>query len=102
MNKIIFMIVLLTSISSFSAEEEVTYTHLKKHVFKVCYFCHAGRYPHIDRYSDIIKVVTPGDLKNSKLYQYVKSGRMPKSPARLSPEDVELIGKWIMAGAKNN
>jgi mono/diheme cytochrome c family protein len=44
-------------------------------------------------------VVVPGKPDDSKLYQYVKAGVMPRGGPRLSDQDVALIRTWIEAGA---
>jgi mono/diheme cytochrome c family protein len=46
------------------------------------------------------KAVAPGDPDKSLLFEKVHAGTMPpKKDERLSPAEVELIRKWIVAGA---
>ncbi len=44
-------------------------------------------------------VVVPGKPDESRLYQYVKAGVMPKGGPHLSDQDVAAIRTWIEAGA---
>lgn len=45
-------------------------------------------------------VLVPGKRKESALYLAVQSGEMPEGEKKLTPEQVELIGRWIDKGAK--
>ena len=45
-------------------------------------------------------VLVPGKRKDSQLYRAVLTGDMPEGEKKLSPEQVELIGRWIDKGAK--
>ncbi len=45
-------------------------------------------------------VLVPGKRKDSELYRAVLSGEMPEGEKKLTPEQVELIGRWIDKGAK--
>lgn len=47
-------------------------------------------------------VIEPGDAENSILYDMVLEGDMPEEGDPLPPEEIELIGAWINAGAENN
>lgn len=45
--------------------------------------------------------IVPGNRNDSLLYQRVRDGEMPPDKAhRLTPQQVETIGKWIDSGAK--
>ncbi len=47
-------------------------------------------------------VITPGNADGSKLVQAIKSGKMPKRGAKLTPDQVQLFVDWVNAGATNN
>ncbi len=83
--------------------EMATYTWLKKHVFGRCIYCHAERrdLPYFFSYTSTLGVVSPGDPMNSRLYQMVASGRMPKGP-RLNEDKINAIYWWIKHGAQDN
>lgn len=58
-------------------------------------------------YSGIMRIVSPGNPGNSKLYRVIVTSnngdRMPPPPdPRMPQEQVDLIYKWIQQGAKNN
>ena len=45
-------------------------------------------------------VLTPGDHRTSRLFEVVQSGEMPpKEELTLKPEEIDLIARWIDAGA---
>mgnify|MGYP002621802099 FL=1 len=44
--------------------------------------------------------IEPGNHADSLLYQRIASGEMPPGDKVLSPEDIEVVGRWIDAGAK--
>jgi hypothetical protein len=81
--------------------------------------CHSGNRPSGDlnltasqAYKNIVNVtshahanqkrVVPGDADNSYLFQQVDSGTMPKDKEPLSSADIDLLRRWIEAGAPNN
>ncbi len=47
-------------------------------------------------------VIIPGDANGSLLVQLVSGGQMPKQGPKLTPEQIQIIIDWIMAGALNN
>ncbi len=47
-------------------------------------------------------VVIPGGSSLSAMISVVKFGAMPHRSARLSPEEIETISRWIDAGAPDN
>jgi len=49
-----------------------------------------------------LKRVMPGDAANSYLFQKVSSGLMPRAGGPLTGADIDLIRRWINAGAPNN
>ena len=55
-------------------------------------------------YNDILRIVSPGDYKGSRLYQALVRpvGYMPQGSSRLSDEDIRTIALWIEQGAENN
>ena len=44
--------------------------------------------------------VVPGKPADSLLYRHVRSGKMPPGKKKLSPAEVDLIGRWMAAGAR--
>ena len=44
--------------------------------------------------------VVPGKPNESLLYQRVRAGKMPPGKKKLSPAEVALIGRWVVAGAR--
>ncbi len=66
--------------------------------------CHSGEQnPNLSNYSGIMKLVTPGDAKNSRLYSYAIGNQMPPSPKTLlNLEQVTSIYAWIKQGALEN
>jgi hypothetical protein len=74
--------------------------------------CHAGSRPANNMsleaskaYKNIVNVrdlVVPGDPDSSVLFQEVESGRMPRSGGPLTDDDIDLLRRWIEAGAPNN
>ncbi|MBX3050197.1 MAG: hypothetical protein KF753_01915 [Caldilineaceae bacterium] len=47
-------------------------------------------------------VIKPGDVAGSYLFDQVNSGKMPKKGDRLTPTQIEIIRRWIEAGAQDN
>jgi len=47
-------------------------------------------------------VVEPGDPDESYLMELIIGGDMPKEGDPLAPEEIEVIRRWIAAGAANN
>jgi hypothetical protein len=81
--------------------------------------CHSGSRPSgnlnltaSQAYNNIVNVtshahanqkrVLPGDADNSYLVQQVESGTMPRDNGPLSDADIDLLRRWIEAGALNN
>ena len=74
-----------------------------------CVQCHSGGQPSggldLSSYSGLMAggatgaVITPGDAANSLLISLVSSGQMPRSGAKLSPDQVSLLQNWVNAGA---
>ena len=46
------------------------------------------------------KVVSPGGSKGSRIVEVIESGDMPRSGAKVSPENFAKLQKWIDEGAK--
>src|SRR5262245_14793862 len=44
--------------------------------------------------------VVPGKPDDSRLYQRLRDGEMPPGKKKLSPEQVDAVGRWIAAGAR--
>lgn len=71
-----------------------------------CLMCHSGNTPaagiKLSDYETIMAqpgLVVAGDPENSRMYQAVKSGRMPKFGGPLPKESVDLLEQWIVEGA---
>lgn len=47
-------------------------------------------------------VIVPGDPNNSLFIQQILNGEMPKRGPKLTPEQVQILIDWILAGALNN
>jgi mono/diheme cytochrome c family protein len=47
-------------------------------------------------------VIKPGDVEGSYLFEQVSSGKMPKKGDRLTAAQIEIIRRWIEAGALDN
>jgi hypothetical protein len=85
-----------------------TFSSISENIFsQKCVICHgpggsAASMPVTD-YNFLIKMkwVVPSNLAQSSLYVSVKSNRMPPGPP-LSQTEINTIGNWITAGAKNN
>lgn len=75
-----------------------------------CRRCHMGgqtkgkfsmnSYPDLMRGADGAKVIQPGQGKDSRLYEVVASGDMPRGGGKLTAAELTTIAKWIDAGAK--
>ncbi len=52
-------------------------------------------------YTGIMKGVSAGNSKNSKIYSEMSSGKMPESPRKMAASQIALIKQWIDEGAKN-
>lgn len=53
-------------------------------------------------YNGIMKGVSAGSSKNSKIYSEMSSGKMPESPRKMAATQIAIIKQWIDEGAKNN
>jgi mono/diheme cytochrome c family protein len=47
-------------------------------------------------------VVIPGDSSLSAIVTILKGGTMPHEDAKLSPDELETISRWIDSGARSN
>lgn len=47
-------------------------------------------------------VLIPGDPVNSLLIQQIQNGKMPKRGPKLTPNQLQILIDWILAGALNN
>lgn len=47
-------------------------------------------------------VIVPGDAANSLLVQLIQQGKMPKRGPKLTPDQLQILIDWILAGAPNN
>ena len=74
-----------------------------------CYGCHGPALQQnglrLDRAEDALRgsytgpVIVPGHSDQSKLIEMVSSGKMPQTPRKLTPDQIELLRKWIDEGA---
>ena len=77
-----------------------------------CFNCHGGdatreglsmaSYDTLMAGSDNGPVIVPGDPDNSLLVKQLLNGKMPKRGPKLTPEQIQIIIDWILAGAPNN
>ena len=77
-----------------------------------CLSCHGGgrasRGLSFDTYDTLMAgskngpVIIPGDPNGSRLIQLVQSGTMPKQGPKLTPDQIQILIDWILAGALNN
>ena len=52
--------------------------------------------------SEFGEVIVPGDPDESYLLESVVTGDMPEDGDPLSEDQIDLIRRWIIEGAKNN
>lgn len=84
-------------------------THIQPILQAHCSRCHATKTRKADldltsregvfKGSEHGPVVVPGKLKESRLYEMVHSGKMPRGGPNLGVAEVEIIRQWIEAGA---
>jgi hypothetical protein len=77
-----------------------------------CINCHGGTQARMglafDSYDSLMAgsnngpVIIPGDPNGSRLIQLVQIGAMPKQGPKLTPDQVQILIDWILAGALNN
>lgn len=77
-----------------------------------CFNCHGGEqikeglsfasYDTLMVGSDNGPVVVPGDPDNSLIVKQLLNGKMPKRGPKLTPDQIQIIIDWILAGALNN
>jgi mono/diheme cytochrome c family protein len=77
-----------------------------------CFNCHGGdsikeglsfaSYDTLMSGSENGPVVIPGDANGSLLIQQLLNGKMPKKGPKLTPDQVQILIAWILAGAFNN
>ncbi|OQW47276.1 MAG: hypothetical protein A4S09_15900 [Proteobacteria bacterium SG_bin7] len=88
-----------------------TFTQVNQILQQRCVNCHGGQQkPNLNLvYAQLIvettaanlRVITPGDVSNSRLYQSVVTNSMPQGNA-LTNTQKEIIRTWIAAGARND
>lgn len=81
-------------------------------LMRSCWNCHGGEKVSrgfvVTDYVSLMKgstkgpQVIAGDGANSGIVVSMASGKMPKKGGRMSPEEIELIQRWIDEGARNN
>ena len=77
-----------------------------------CVNCHGGQktskglnlttYGKLMAGSDNGPVITVGNPDNSKMFQLIMQGKMPKKGGKLSQAQVDILRDWIKAGAIDN
>jgi hypothetical protein len=77
-----------------------------------CVMCHGGSQASasldLTSYAGIMAggrsgaVILPGNSGESRLISLVKSGQMPRSGAKLTPDQIQILVDWIDAGALDN
>jgi mono/diheme cytochrome c family protein len=77
-----------------------------------CFSCHGGdktekgldlkTYDSVMLGSQNGAVISVGNADNSPLFMAVSSGKMPRRGPKLTPQQLDLIKKWINSGAPNN
>jgi mono/diheme cytochrome c family protein len=63
-----------------------------------CLQCHQS----LSSYDGVMQVVSAGSPSQSRLYQEVSSGDMPKQSTQLSDAEISAINTWIQSGAPND
>jgi uncharacterized membrane protein len=87
---------------------EATFSSLEKNIFAPkCVQCHGAKLARsrvrMDSYDEVLLKVVPGSRKLSDIFFEVQSGEMPPIPEpMLTPEEIEVVGQWIDAGALDN
>lgn len=87
-------------------EEIISFEYLSKNVLTDnCVGCHAADYAEsgvaVDSWAAIVNPMEGPELveckkpENSKLLEVIESGEMPLGAAKLSPELIEIVRKWI-------
>ena len=71
-----------------------------------CASCHgatrASEGIRYDTYSNTLRTVVPRNPAGSELYKSVLNGSMPEMAPPLTPQELQVINKWISDGALNN
>lgn len=77
-----------------------------------CIQCHSGSQASgqldLSSYSAVMAggatglVILPRDAAGSLLISLVSSGQMPRSGAKLTPDQVTILENWVNSGAKEN
>lgn len=81
------------SLQEQQTQQLTPFAELQKHIIiPHCLKCHkkSGEEEGLSRW------IIAGDPENSKLYQVIKDGSMPKSAAPLGSADVELVWQYIL------
>ena len=84
-----------------TTDYQPSYQWIKKHVFKICAYCHPNKFADMLSYKGVSALVVPGIPEQSLLYQKVASGEMPKNK-KLRKEKIQVIYDWIKDGARDN
>ncbi len=99
--------VLILTIRALQPADAIDFSRQIQPVFaESCYSCHGPKVQMAGLRLDVrpdAKVLSPGNSANSRLLQRIVTtdarSRMPFGGAALAPEKIELIRKWIDAGA---
>lgn len=124
-NTAMVLVLLLTILSLLSAcgstatpanNGTVTTVSFKQDVAPIfnqrCTSCHSGELASggldLSSYTGVMAgggngtVITAGDAGNSRLISLVSSGQMPRSGAKLTPDQIAILENWVNSGAKDN
>ncbi|MBK5292941.1 MAG: PSD1 domain-containing protein [Acidobacteriia bacterium] len=104
------MVGLLLFVATAASASAVDFTRDIEPILKRnCYGCHGAALQQnglrLDRADDALRgsytgpVIVPGHAASSKLIEMVSSGKMPKTPRKLTADQIEVLRKWIDAGA---
>jgi hypothetical protein len=108
MKSILFLIVSLATAAAHA--EPVRFPEVfSKVIDQKCTYCHSNpnKKPFdMTNYQEVMAVVVPGNLDESKVYQMMIQGKMPPQKIinmdpsfELTEDDVMLVKQWILDGA---
>lgn len=111
MKKLIILILIFSAHITANATSSATFEKVMNTVIsQKCFLCHNNpdKKPFdLATYEQVMSVVVPGSLDNSKLYQALINEEMPppkildiNPDLAITAEDLALIEQWILDGAK--
>lgn len=107
--RILFSIILITCRGLSSASDTPMFERDVRPILKAhCFHCHGeeevtkgGLDLRLKHFLVSHGAVIPGNPEESELLSMLKSGEMPDGQGKLPDEEIELIERWIAAGAQN-